>query len=104
MKNKLLIFAFISLSCLGSCKKYCYVCQQFCVRCTTKDSTLLYQACALNTSEEPSVQAQLGNWVALGYNCTNPIVPNQTTVCDNKNGSNAAVIYYENENYFCVPQ
>ncbi len=100
VKVGVFIVAVLILSGFASCKKSCYTCSQYCAYCLNSDSTFILEACA--AQQENGINDSMVVWQHLGYKCAT--LNNSTNLCDSKNGADAAVAYYEKENYFCYPQ
>ena len=97
------VFIVAALIVLGfaSCKKSCYTCSQYCAYCLNSDSLHILELCSAQVGDV-AVQDSFSHWEQSGYRCTK--LNNSTNFCDSKNGADAAVTYYEKENYFCYPQ
>jgi hypothetical protein len=100
VKNCVLVVLIAIVLGFASCKKACYTCSQYCAYCLNSDSTFVLEACAPH--QENGISDSMAVWQHQGYRCAT--LNNSTNLCDSRNGADAAVAYYEKENYFCYPQ
>ena len=104
MKAGIFLLIILILSIMGSCKKYCYTCTQYCAYCVNlSDSTIHLKACANETQGETEVNSYKQTWTNQGFDLT-LLDPAPANFCDDKNGASSAVNYYAAEDYYCYPQ
>ena len=103
MKSLLSLFLFfLLLGMVGSCKKSCYQCNQYCAYCVNRsDSSIRYKVCTNKFGDHPRIDSIENSFPDSVYICN--ILNNSVNVCDGPNAINTAVTYYEEEDYFCTP-
>ena len=104
MRNHLSLFMFLLLVIsVGSCKKACYQCDQYCAYCALKsDSSIVYKVCTNKFADHYRVDSIENSFPDSTYICN--ILKNSKEVCDGSNSISQAVSYYEKEDYFCSPK
>ena len=104
MKSPFLLFVIVLLlGSANSCKKVCYTCNQYCAYCALKrDSSIVYKVCTDRFSDHLRIDSIENSFPDSLYICN--ILNNSTDVCDGQNSIAQAVVYYEKEDYFCVPK
>jgi len=88
---------------LGSCKRECYQCNQYCLSCLNKsDSSFAIEVCAEKYSGQYEIDSLKLVFQDTTHICT--FLNNQASVCDGPNKIYNAINYYHQENYYCTQQ
>jgi hypothetical protein len=103
MRNPIVLFSLLLLVItVGSCKKSCYQCNQYCSYCELKsDSSIVVKTCTKDFADHGRIDS-IENATPNTYICNT--LNNSTEVCDGPNAVSQAITYYEEEDYFCSPE
>lgn len=101
--QKVAALVFLSaLVAIGGCAR-CYNCKQHCAFCVKElNSAVAIKVCATKSTGYSIVDSTLAALKDSGYVCN--LLDDYRTVCDNKNGIDEAVAFYQKQEYFCMPR